>query len=468
MRYLSVCSGIEAASAAWEPLNWSPVAFAEIEPFPSAVLAHHFPHVPNLGDMTLLPERIRSGEVEAPDILVGGTPCQAWSVAGLRGGLNDPRGQLTLAFVEVADAIDERRIAEGKPPVIIVWENVPGVLTDRGNGFGWFLGGLVGEDEPLVPAGRKWTNAGCVLGPRRTLAWRVLDAQHFGLAQRRKRVFAVASAGSLDPCAVLFEREGLRGDSPAGRCPEQVVAALTASGVGTCGPDDNQAQARHLIPVFKRRGGFGWSEGRGDSPTLEAQAGTHHGGSENIPLVFGPLPSLQTTTGIASALTTDNDGKRSSPRGDGSDNLVVTPIAFNHQSGGSLMQLSPSTDPANTLQANQGQAVLAFGGGRTSGPIDVATTQVAHPTRMDFDSETLLVQQSLGVRRLTPTECERLMGFRDGWTMIPWRGKPAEQCPDGHRHKALGNSKAVPVVHWIGRRIQAAVEAKRDERERVA
>lgn len=179
MRFGSVCSGIEAASVAWHKLGWEAAWLSEIEAFPSAVLAHHYPAVPNLGDMTALPERVLSGEIEAPDVLVGGTPCQAFSIAGLRNSLEDDRGLLTLKFVELANAIDNRRDS----PCTIVWENVPGVLNTKDNAFGCFLAALVGEDTPLEPPGKRWTNAGCVYGPQRTAAWRILDAQFFGVAR---------------------------------------------------------------------------------------------------------------------------------------------------------------------------------------------------------------------------------------------------------------------------------------------
>ncbi|OWF79024.1 hypothetical protein B4900_11410 [Yersinia rohdei] len=193
MRYGSVCSGIEAASLAWEPLGWSAAWFSEIEPFPSAVLAHRWPTVTNLGDMTKIAELVRAGSVEAPDILVGGTPCQAFSVAGLRNGLADARGQLTLSYVELADAIDDARRERGEKESIIVWENVPGVLSSKDNAFGCFLAALAGEDEPLVPSGKKWTNAGYVSGPKRAIAWIIKDAQYFGVAQQRRRVLLIAS-----------------------------------------------------------------------------------------------------------------------------------------------------------------------------------------------------------------------------------------------------------------------------------
>ena len=165
MRFGSVCSGIEAASVAFHPLGWQASWLSEIEPFPSAVLAHHYPHVPNLGDMTGITRTVLAGEVEAPDVLCGGTPCQAFSIAGLRESLDDARGNLTLKFVELADAIDHVRTRRGESECIVFWENVPGVLSTKDNAFGCFLAGLAGEDEPLQPPGKKWTNAGAVYGP---------------------------------------------------------------------------------------------------------------------------------------------------------------------------------------------------------------------------------------------------------------------------------------------------------------
>ena len=217
LKFGSVCSGIEAASVAWEPLGWKAAWLSEIEPFPCAVLKHHYPDVPNLGDMTTLPERILSGEVEAPDLFCGGTPCQAFSVAGLRKSLGDARGNLSLTFCEIANAIDDIRSVRGLPASIVFWENVPGVLSTTDNAFGCFLAALVGGDEPLnAPDG--WPNAGCVDGPQRSAAWRVLDAQYFGVAQRRRRVFVVASArDGFDPAAVLFEFDGVRRDTAPSR-----------------------------------------------------------------------------------------------------------------------------------------------------------------------------------------------------------------------------------------------------------
>ena len=260
LTYGSVCSGIEAASVAWEALGLRPAWFAEIEKFPSAVLAHHWPHVTNLGDMTKIAAAIRAGDVEAPSILVGGTPCQAFSVAGLREGLADKRGQLTLSYVELANAIDERRRESGEQESIIVWENVPGVLSSKDNAFGCFLAGLAGESSELQPSGKKWTNAGCVYGPQRTVAWRILDAQYFGVAQRRRRVFVIASSRKdIDPAKIFFERESLRRDTPPSRGAGPEVTA-DAGGRTTNGSHwDNPANPHPTLNQSHNIGGIGQS-----------------------------------------------------------------------------------------------------------------------------------------------------------------------------------------------------------------
>jgi DNA (cytosine-5)-methyltransferase 1 len=218
LTYGSFCSGIEAATAAWHPLGWRPAFFSEIEPFPCAVLAHHYPTVPNLGDMTKVVGSAWRGRV---DVLVAGTPCQSFSVAGLRRGLSDHRGNLTLAFVELVHDI---------LPEFVVWENVPGILSAQDNAFGCFLAGLVGETEPLVSRDGTWPNAGMVAGPERTAAWRILDAQYFGLAQRRRRVFVVScrTGDGHNPGAILFEPESLPWNpAPSREAGARVAASLT-------------------------------------------------------------------------------------------------------------------------------------------------------------------------------------------------------------------------------------------------
>ena len=225
MVYGSVCSGIEAASVAWKPLGWKPAWFSEIESFPKAVLAHHYPDVPDLDDMT----KITETEVfsERPiELLVGETPCQSFSLAGLRKGLDDPRGNLALEFLKIVDRARPRWV---------VWENVPGVLSSwtdatdarrqgsgcwQNNDFDTFIGALAE------------LGYGCF--------WRVLDAQYFGLAQRRKRVFVVGYLGDWRPAAaVLLERQSMSGNPAPRREKGQTAPTLPSrsSGGGGLGTD---------------------------------------------------------------------------------------------------------------------------------------------------------------------------------------------------------------------------------------
>jgi DNA (cytosine-5)-methyltransferase 1 len=397
MRFGSVCSGIEAASVAWHPLGWQAAWLSEIEPFPSAVLKHHYPDVPNLGDMTLLPDRIASGEVEAPDLFCGGTPCQAFSVAGLRKSLDDARGNLSLVFCEIANAIDNRRQDAGLVPGIIFWENVPGVLSTKDNAFGCFIAGLAGETDPVEPPRGKWPNAGVVLGPQRTVAWRVLDAQYFGLAQRRRRVFVIASArDDLDPASVLFEFESMRRDSAPRRETRKEVTecagTLTANGGGLNRPAGNANELDFCVTV--------------EQPAYAIQ-GSMIGRNDNA-----------------------------GPQGDGiNEEVCFTQNTIDRHAVAQPISLQ-DVRPIEKAQNGRG-----WNDDGTSYTVDTHATQG--------------VAQNMAVRRLTPTECERLQGFPDGYTNIPWRGE--EESPDGPRYKALGNSWAVPVVNWIGRRIQACL-----------
>lgn len=333
MRYGSVCSGIEAATVAWHPLGWKPAFFSEIEPFPSAVLAHHYPEVKNYGDFTKLIEPAHPVHAEQPiDLLVGGTPCQAFSVAGLRQGLADPRGGLTLEFLRLARALR---------PKWIVWENVPGVLSqDGGRAFGAFLGGL--ED-----LGYGW-------------AYRVLDAQYTrvdgypgAVPQRRRRVFVVGHSGGdfARAAAVLLEPEGVRGNPPTRRPKGQGASADAA-------------------------------------------------------------PS------VAGAIDTECGGGK-----------------LTHQSA-----------------ANGHLLGCYWDGGQVTQTLDAVLYKAqTMPEKNRFPA---VVTPSAAVRRLTPVECERLQGFPDDYTRIPWKKKAAEECPDGPRYKALGNSMAVNCMRWIGRRIE--------------
>lgn len=262
LQFASICSGIEAFSVAWKPLGIAPAWFSEIETFACDVLAHHYPDVPNHGDMTRIADRLLDETIPAPPILVGGTPCQAFSIAGFRKGLADPRGGLSLKYVELANAIDQVRTRRNEPESIVVWENVPGVLSDKDNAFGCFLAALAGEEDELHSPRKTWSHAGIVFGPQRTIAWRVLDAQYFGVAQRRRRVFLVASARTgFDPAAVLFESEGLRRDTP----PDRTPTPNASCDVGASPSDGGQVGA---IQAYANS--FGMAHGQaGAEATLE-------------------------------------------------------------------------------------------------------------------------------------------------------------------------------------------------------
>lgn len=372
MRYLSVCSGIEAATVAWHPLGWTAAAYSEIEKFPSQVLAHHYPDVPNVGDMTKFKEWTNVSNV---DVLVGGTPCQSFSVAGLRKGLDDPRGNLMLTYLAIAAKFR---------PKWLVWENVPGVLSSNGgDDFASLLRGM-GE---------------CGYG----FAYRILDAQYFGVAQRRRRVFVVGCLGDWrSAAAVLFERHGLCGypapsrekrksvTSPTGmRLDVSLIGSLTA-GFGKVGAPSDDGRANRI--------GRGYGD-EGD-PMFTITKANHHG--------------------------------------------VVQPIAFS----GQMSNPQTDVDMTQTLQAKNPMAVVA-----------PTLTAANDPSRSPPSSEVTqqvyaVYQSSMAVRRLSPKECERLQGFPDNYTNIK------DKCPDGPRYKALGNSMAVPVMAWIGKRIQEVENIK--------
>lgn len=482
--YGSICSGIEAATVAWEPIGWKAAWFSEIEAFPSAVLAERWPEVVNLGDMTKIAAAVRAGEVQAPDVMVGGTPCQAFSIAGLRNGLADARGQLTLSYVELANAIDAKRRERGEPESIFVWENVPGVLTSHDNAFGCFLAGLAGESCELEPSGGKWTHSGCVYGPQRTIAWIVKDAQYFGVAQRRKRVFVVASARKgFDPCQVLFESEGLRRDTPPSREPQTAVAALTARGVGTCGADDNQAQAGHIIAecangdishTLKAEGFDGSEDGTGRGIPVIAFGGGNTSGNIDVAACLtakGQRIDFEVET-FAVHGTQDPDTNRELAhtlgRNNGQENAC---IAFSYKDHGAdaSEDLSPTLRAGNSdkSNANSGQPpaiAYAFKPGQGAKARGIGFAEEQSPTLTSACSGTNLtpaIMQGVSVRRLMPIECERLQGFPDNHTLISWRGKEAAECPDGPRYRAIGNSMAVPVMRWIGERIAAALPVKK-------
>lgn len=583
--YGSVCSGIEAASCAWDSLGWKPAWFAEIEAFPSAVLNHHFPDVSNLGDMTKIAEKILSDEVAAPDVLVGGTPCQAFSVAGLRKGLSDDRGILTLKYVELADAIDSKRAQQGKEPSFIVWENVPGVLSNSDNPFGHFLAGISGADEALEPGDRpehgkanahwrwdaktsshvpKWTNAGCIIGSKRKVAWRILDAQYFGVAQRRRRIFVVASASEkFDPFKVLLEFDGLRRDIAPSRGAQEIAAATIRTGVKVGSHWDHPLNAHPTINQSHNTGGIGLSNQElfsqrgcglvstdnrafrmvafgeyiedGTASTCKARdykdatdLAVH--GTQDPDISIGVAHTIGRNQGQENAIfcmqhAVVGRGQNAGPGGKGyqtdiaftmdampTADVVVYGIPGNWigrkpENGGNSVEPMHDIAPCLTTTDKHGVAYafaentrcevrfyngdgsispcLSTGGGKpgqgnpcvlvdekelcefcarytafqqnasgelregaVAGTINTNSNPSGRNTPMVYEPKTL------AVRRLLPVECERLQGFPDNWALIPWKGKQAEECPDGQRYKAIGNSMAVPVMHWIGKRIQ--------------
>jgi DNA (cytosine-5)-methyltransferase 1 len=350
-------------------MGWQPVAFSEIEPFPSAVLAHHYPHVSNLGDMT----KFKEWNLGSIDLLVGGTPCQSFSVAGLRKGLADPRGNLMLTFLA---------IAERERPKWIVWENVPGVLSSNGGrDFGTFLAAL-GE------LGYGW-------------AYRVLDAQWFGVAQRRRRVFVVGCLGDqAGAAAVLFESESVQRNL----APSREARQGAARGVGG-GPADGS-----ISGAVTRK----WAKGSGGPA-----------GDECYNMVAQPVATFAKTH---------------------------KPMSVIDAEGWSPVDAAPTVThwPRDRSDAGTDVAVVYERHDQDARVKEVSVAPTLH-SKSDNTCDLPMVQSAMQVRRLTPVECERLQGFPDNYTNIPWRKKP--ESPDGPRYKALGNSMAVPVMRWIGERI---------------
>ena len=457
MIYGSVCSGIEAATVAWRPLGWSAAWYAEIDKFASAVLAHRYPEVRNFGDFT----QIDAAATGTIDVLVGGTPCQSFSLAGHRLGLDDPRGNLTLEFL---------RLAARARPRWVVWENVPGVLSiDGGRTFGTVL-------RTLADLGYG-------------VAYRVLDAQFFGVPQRRRRVFVVAHLGGWQaPAAVLFERESLRRDLAPRRKTGEIVTAITANSLGTCGGDPKQAQAGHILPaaVVGHSVSAKWAK-RGSGPS----------GSEYHNLV------AHTLRGEGFDATEDGSGKGiplavafscKDYGADASEDVAPTLRAMGHDeshpnAGGQLAvafrgcgqdgfvprEVAPpitSTDGGNTVPMVFEARYARNGRGA---PDVVAPPLKAQSGTSGRGDGAPLLASWVAVRRLTPRECERLQGFPDDHTLIPGysiklkpyeivemaeylgisieRAKLYGATPDGPRYKAIGNSMAVPVMRWIGARI---------------
>ncbi|WP_462289373.1 DNA cytosine methyltransferase [Holdemanella biformis] len=311
----SVCSGIEAASVAWRPLSFKFEWFSGIGAFPSELLKHKYPFIENVGDMTKIPSKIKNGEIIVPDIICGGTPCQAYSLAGQKKGLDDNRGNLTLKFVDVIDANDEMRIRLGLTKTIVFWENVEGVLTDKTNAFGCFISALAGLPD-IMENQCKWPKAGILRGSKRNVAWRVLDAKYFGVPQQRRRLYLIASGKDILPENILFEEHI---NEPLPNLPNRPLSFI---------------KGKHTFEIF-----------RGYTDCLYSSYGTKWNGN---------------------------------------------------------------------AAANNGS---------------------------------LFVVQDGRLRRLSPLECERLMGLPDNYTQI-------EGAKRTNRYQAIGNSWTIPVIEWIGKRIQ--------------
>ena len=464
MRYVSLFSGIEAASCAWGPLGWEAVAFSEIDPFCRAVLSARFPHVPNLGDIREVDWKELHGKT---DVVIGGSPCQSFSVAGSRTGLSGESG-LMLEYIR---AVREIR------PRCFVWENVPGALScEGGKAFGLLL-----REMDEVGYG---------------LAWRILDAQFFGLAQRRERVFLVGVLGdAARACEILFEREGLRWDTPSSKEKRAALARAAGGGAGAAGFKFNASAAAGSIGYAEERsptvtagrcpavcyGIVGNIIGRADRNggngagfcdpdeagmyTLTAAdrhavacvtqygeeiAGTLTARGDSSPCADrGPSVLLAPGSPEAVGPLCARDARRAGPQFVREGKVVC--LSSTHANAhvgddlcGRLASHAGKDAPVAFCQNGRDELRLVGGDGASAGALAArpGVKQASH------------VMDGAEVRRLTPLECERLQGFPDGWTDVEHRGKPA---PDTQRYKALGNSMTVPVIAWIGRRIEAAL-----------
>lgn len=465
-RYVSIFSGVEAATLAWEPLGWEPVAFSEIEPFPCAVLANRWPDVPNLGDITKIDWK---EEIDGTiDLVVGGSPCQSFSVAGKREGLKGASG---LMF-EYIRCVQELR------PRWFLWENVPGALTSEDGGA---FGQLLREMDELGYS----------------LAWRVLDAQFFGVAQRRRRLFLVGHLGAESPAEVLFEPDCLSGNPQSSREKRKELARRAGRSAACAGFKYSAAPRANTIGYAEEQANTltaDWHapavlplSGTGQHYMAMSQYGTEVAGcltargdsspcadrGQNIVCMTGTQAHCHISDEIAGCLTA-HMGKDDAPVVMDGTNIQTYVCETAHSGSNGLgvgesdifPTLDTSSGPAFTLLANHPHMVAAGSGSEpiAMGDLNAHTAicrNVCPTLKCGGDgamvaSETadkIMEANPMLVRRLTPLECERLQGFPDGHTLIRWKGKPAEECPDGPRYKAIGNSMAVPVMRWIGKRI---------------
>ena len=415
MRYGSVCSGVEAATMAWHPLGWKAQWFSEIEPFPSAVLQHHYPEVPNLGDMTLIHSNPIFNETTI-DVLVGGTPCQSFSVAGLRKGMEDPRGNLALEFC---------RIANKAKPQWIVWENVPGVLSSNGGKDFASLLGALGE-----------------LGYG--FAYRILDAQHFGVPQRRRRIFVVGYLGDWRPAAAgLFESESLCRHIAESRGKREKITRSIEGGPATYRKSSRATTKDGLETwveddVSNTLNCFDVGDVRSTVSVVEPDS-WWDGGQTAASLTTRCHDQYMPDKGHFSAVIQKEETKWLPPN----DSETMGSLLARDYKGMGNQDL---IDGRGLVVSEKGIAVDMY-----NMSVNDRTSQTISSSASDINHTGGTIQNSR-VRRLTPVECERLQGFPDNFTNIPYRKKP--ESPDGPRYKAMGNSMAVPVMAWIGGRIQ--------------
>lgn len=463
MRYLSLFSGIEACSVAWAPLGWECVAVAEIEPWPSRALVHHYPDVPNLGDVTKVTEE-QIAALGRIDVVVFGSPCQDLSVAGKRKGLDGARSGLFFTAMQIVGWA--RQWCDCR---FALWENVPGAFSsNRGRDFAAVVDAMAGLEGTEVPP-KGWGTEGCALGAKAMVEWSTLDAQWFGVAQRRRRVFAVADFGNWrDRPPILLEPESLRGDTAPRREAGEDVAGGTARSVALRG----------------REGGATAELGDAVAGTLRASGG----GGDKPHVLTGLLRPVLTPvayggnnqSGPIDVATARNACGSASGRMDfESETFLVIPFDTTQITSAANYSSPKAGDPCHPLAAGAHPPAIAFNSNtqpdemkfdeHVSAPLTCSQysavaevvgamsssggTERKHGFgwgQQDWENGYCLPTDNMRVRRLTPMECERLQGFPDRYTAIL-------KAKDGPRYKALGNSMAVPVMRWIGQQIDYAM-----------
>jgi DNA (cytosine-5)-methyltransferase 1 len=466
VKYLDLFSGISAPTVAWAGLGWSAIAYAEIDNFASAVLSHHYPNVPNLGDVTSADWNPLKNKA---DILVAGSPCQSFSVSGNRESLLDERGNLALEFCRIANIVN---------PTFTVYENVPGILSAKLNPFGKLLSILVGGEIPLTPArgGSRWENSGFVVGPRRSVAWRVLCASNFGVPQRRRRVFLVAfdyragdrlfkakSTGDITrlagiPAAILLEPDGVSRDtSESAKCGENSTKSAGSRSKSGRGRLSKVTQQPDLWSVNPENPTFG-RESDAENPTFGRDNSLENPtfGREKGNCVAFSFVDYAQDAGYISPTLRALSGKRLNG---GAQVAIAYNITLCDANGtrkdrpqGGIYVTETETSSGLTCRGSE-STTIAFRTDHTgANGIGVYSDGKTHTLSSSVGEG--VVDNDLTPRRLTPIECLRLQGFPDNYLDILYKGKPAAKT---QKYQVIGNSMAVPVVRWIGERIEKVV-----------